>query len=78
MLTEDTNLKVVGLPGTVLTERQPSIAPSEQVKKAKKYLRLWRKSHDLTFNFDVITQITHTPPHPHFPHTHTHTLRVHT
>ena len=52
-LTDDTNLRVVGMPSSVLTERQPTVAPSDQIKESKKYLRLWRASHDLTFNYDV-------------------------
>ncbi|XP_064402757.1 WD repeat-containing protein 75-like isoform X3 [Halichondria panicea] len=49
---DDTNLRVVGMPSSVLTERQPTIPPSDQIKESKKYLRLWRTSHDLTFNRD--------------------------
>ena len=41
------------MPSSVLTERQPTIPPSDQIKESKKYLRLWRTSHDLTFNHDV-------------------------
>ena len=53
VLLDDHKLSVVGMPSSVLTERQPTVAPSDQILAAKKSLKLWKSNRDLIFNFDV-------------------------
>lgn len=53
LFSDAKNLSVAGMPSSVLTDRQPAVAPSNQILEAKIYLSLWKDFHDLAFNFDV-------------------------
>lgn len=48
-----TELALVGMPNRVITERQPTIAPSNQITEAQQYLYIGKSYPDFVFSFEV-------------------------
>ena len=48
-----TEVALVGMPSCVLTERQPTVAPSNQITEAQQYLLIGKSYPEFVFSFEV-------------------------